>query len=369
MCDHGRGTAERENCVRSGDLELALRILMGCGVGGLRRRTLESARTPMEHRSKPASPADGIWNGVEEWLRRPCLRYREAGGGEFPDPEAYWLPPLHPLQLFSPLQALRALFFPTGVVDVDASARGRGSSPHFGRARRWIAVGALESKIRVWVRAGELEETEEASKADGRIDVGVLNGSKSSVEGLPRRNDVFQQIHFQAHVKVELYNTPLATETLTSGGDKGGIRRPNAGQLPPKETLDAVLRVFCGKIADWIQWPHEKQYDASHIHWWFSHLLRDEARAAVFLAFQNAHENMPVQTFLLPANLRGVEAVPPGVCGGQWLGSTNPAALWRLLPLSGWILDVEEASNFLNAILQLVTGIRSHSSKLAISSV
>ncbi|TEB20944.1 hypothetical protein FA13DRAFT_1717400 [Coprinellus micaceus] len=57
------------------------------------------------------------------------------------------------------------------------------------------------------------------------------------------------------------------------------------GQLPPKETLDAVLRVFCGKITDWIQWPHEKQYDASHIHWWFSHLLRDEARAAVFLAF------------------------------------------------------------------------------------
>jgi hypothetical protein len=26
-----------------------------------------------------------------------------------------------------------------------------------------------------------------------KIDVGVLNGSKSSVEGLPRRNDVFQQ--------------------------------------------------------------------------------------------------------------------------------------------------------------------------------
>ncbi|TEB20923.1 hypothetical protein FA13DRAFT_1742539 [Coprinellus micaceus] len=62
------------------------------------------------------------------------------------------------------------------------------------------------------------------------------------------------------------------------------------GQLPPEAILGVILRGICSDLPDYIGHPHTKEYDASHVGWWFSH-LPVPTRQPIHTAFQNAHRN------------------------------------------------------------------------------
>ncbi|TEB40218.1 hypothetical protein FA13DRAFT_1808459 [Coprinellus micaceus] len=64
------------------------------------------------------------------------------------------------------------------------------------------------------------------------------------------------------------------------------------GQIPPKDGSNGVVPEFCFMLSYCINHPHKKEYDASHLDWWFSHLLQDEAKNAVLGAFSNVHQNV-----------------------------------------------------------------------------
>ncbi|TEB40236.1 hypothetical protein FA13DRAFT_60139 [Coprinellus micaceus] len=62
-------------------------------------------------------------------------------------------------------------------------------------------------------------------------------------------------------------------------------------QVPRKGALDGVLEGVYIDLLNHIGHLHKKEYDASHVDWWFSHLCRGLAQHYVKVAYENVHKN------------------------------------------------------------------------------
>ncbi|TEB40221.1 hypothetical protein FA13DRAFT_1784811 [Coprinellus micaceus] len=72
------------------------------------------------------------------------------------------------------------------------------------------------------------------------------------------------------------------------------------GLTPHEEVLDRTLQDFCINLSHILDLPHKKQYDASHVDWWLSHLPPRQAEDAARRAFVNVHQNRQRGVFPTP---------------------------------------------------------------------